>query len=297
MKNLPGVVLILVVGMIAGCGKNEEVITPGGALQPPQNVMAYSAGSQSVGLVWSSPEGASDSLFGGYVIQWTGTSDSVDKSQLAFVANGLPQGVMQFLLFSRLKDGTRSATGAVIQWAPADRVSNLTIYEYRGVSSAGNSAVDLGTAGGSPTTLDLDQNAVNADFYLFGGAGQLIDNLALWAPDQFYGALKPTRFSHETDSSSTLDFPLASFPPATSFTADSILVNVNTIYYVQLYGPGNVQYYARVLVSATGGQGLSRSITMQVSVQRAQGVPYADAAGTDRRPVHTSAVIVPVARY
>ena len=296
MKILQSAVVLLATLAIAGCGKNEDIITEGGALKPPQNVTAYSAGSQSVTLVWAAPPGAGDSLFAGYLVQWTGGGDTLGKYALTCTATGLPQGVMQFLLYSRLTDGTKSSTGAVIQWAPADRFSNLTIYEYRGVSSVGNTAVDLGLSGGPATTLDLDQNAVTADLYLFGGAGQLVDNLTLVAPDQFYAALKATRFSSVTDSSSTLDFPRPTFPAATSFTEEQVLVTVNTIYYLQLVGPGNVQYFARVLVASTAGQPVGRSVTLEVSVQKAQGVPYADACREGFPTLSNTAMIVPFAR-
>ena len=289
----PILAVLILAAVIAGCGKNQDVLTPGGSLEPPVNVRAYSAGSDAVGLVWNAPPGASDSLFGGYLVQWTGGKDTLGRATLSRTVSGLPPGAIQFYLFSLLTDGTRSATGAVIQWAPADRFSNLSITEDRGVSSAGPSAIDLGTGGGSPQTESLDNNSDSIDFYLYGGSGQLVDNLQLMAPDQFYQALKATRFSTISDSSVTLDYPRTTFPAGSTFTETSVAANTNTMYYLQLVGPGNGRFYARILITAISGSAPARSVTMQVSLQRAQGVPY---AGGFREPrTRYLTLLVPVA--
>ncbi len=268
-------VLFIATMLLAGCGENQNTVTPGEGIQPPQNVMAYSSAvSGAVALSWTAPAGSTDSLFGGYVIQWTGGKDSVVKALLRYTATGLPAGVTQFLLFSKLVDGTRSSTGAVISWAPADRHSNIQLYEFRGALSSGASAVDLkGAAGGTPVTYFLDNNSDSADFYLYAGYGQVGAPVQLVSASIYLSSLKTTNFSTVTDSSPTLDFPRTSFPAPSTFTQTSVVATSGTIYYAQLEGP----YYARILVTSVNGSSPSQYVILQVSVQHVQNIPFAEA--------------------
>ena len=270
---------LLIGFMSLHCGKNQNIITPSGGPTPPSNVMAYSSGPQSVTLSWSAPPDIADSSFWGYIIRWGGTADSLVKGSTMFVATSLPAGLTAFSLSSRLNDGEVSGSPTVISWAPADRFSDSTfvLYEYvqGGALPVGPTAIYLSSSGGVPRTFPIDSSLQSsADFYLFGGTGGLPQALQLYSADLYDEANHATRFSTVTDQSSTLDYPRSSFPASSTFSNQSVTLNVNTIYYVQLAEPSGT-YYARVLISGMLGTSPGRSITMRLSVQRASGVAIA----------------------
>jgi hypothetical protein len=259
------------------CGKNLSTVGPTTGITPPQNVMAYASDSQSVTLTWTAPPEASDSTFSQYVIRWNSSQDSIPKGVLVYTAKSLPPGLTQFQLFSRLLDGEMSTSPAAFSWAPAQRFSGkiFTIWEY-GVAQK-PTAIDLAATGGTPTTFPIDSSFQStADFYLYGGSGAQTA-LQLYSADLYQGTNYQTSFSTVTSSSSTLDYPLSSFPASSTFTLHDLTVNSNTIYYLRLKGPNGPLRYARVLVTdiQPGGGPGSRSITMQVSVQQEPGVSVA----------------------
>jgi len=263
------------------CGKNQNIITPSGGPTSPSNVMAFSSGPQSVTLTWSAPPDIADSSFWGYLIRWDGVQDSVVKGRLSFVVTSLPPGLTAFSIYSKLNDGEVSGAPAVISWAPADRFSDSTfvLYEYvpGGQSSPGGpTAIYLSPSGGTPELFPIDSTFVQppADFYLFGGTGQLTQALQLNSADLYSTAYHATRFSTVTDASTTLDFPRSSFPASSTFTNQSLTLSANTIYYVRLQEPSGT-YYARVLVTGTQGTFPTRYVTLEVSVQRSSGIAIA----------------------
>lgn len=278
MKRILCFLLGTLAVMTLDCGKNQSILSPDGSISPPQNLKAFSLNKQAVRLEWTAPLGVSDSSFGGYFVQRGTRQDTLAKGALNFTADSLASAVVTFTMYSYSVSGKVSSPVG-IRWAPAERFPNpYTIYENRGVSSAGDPAIDAGTGGGTPVTMPLDNNALGkADFFLYGGSGQLQGPLLLQSADQYVGNFKATLFSTVTHSSTTLDYPLSAFPSSSTFTEKSIAVNVNTIYYAQLSGSGSDVYFARILLASLGGSFPGRSIVLRISLQRLVNTPFADA--------------------
>ncbi len=261
------------------CGDNITETGSGGGFPPPTNLAAFSADSQSIRLQWSAPTSVSDSSFKDILILWGSNQDSVAKTALTYTVSGLTPGEVLITLFSRDKTGG-VGVGAGLKWAPAVRFPNAySIFENRGVLSGGDAAIDCGTNGGSPTTMPLDNNAqFKADFYCYGGAGQIQNpQLQLVSADQYVAGFKQTLFSTVSHASPTLDYYLTAFPSASTFTESSITISAGPIYYAQLSDANNAKHYARILVTVITGSAPGRSVNLRISSQRLVGVPYADA--------------------
>jgi hypothetical protein len=291
-----GVVLLLVLSFAAiRCGENVADVNSG-AYAPPGNLKAYSVDRSTVQLEWTAPSGVNDSLFKDYLIMWAnGTKEeSISKGVLTYTVDSLNSGTNVFTLFSRDINNV-VGTGASINWAPAERFPGpYTIYEARGTTA--DAAIDCGTDGGSPTTMPMDNNAAGkADFYFFGGQGQVNNpQVELVSADQWLVGNKVTLFSTVSHSSSTLNYFLSSFPATTTFTEPRIVVSAGTIYYAQLTDANSAIHYARILVTAILGAAPARNVRLQISLQRSVGVPYADAG--DRASGHreTLAFLAPL---
>jgi len=275
------------------CGKNTSTVSPEDNVSPPQNLKALSLTRQAVKLQWTASTQANDTTFKDYLIQWGSKQDSVAKTATSFTADSLSSGITTFTMYSRSKNGSKSS-GVSIQWAPAERFPGVfTIYEDR-ATPAGDVAIDVGTGGGSPTTMPLDINALGkADFYLHGGSGQVQDPLTFNSTDQFQANFKSTYFSTVTHSSSSLDYYLSSFPATSTFTEKTTAVTANTIYYVMLSGTTTDVYFARILVTTVGGSFPGRSAVLQISLQRVVNTPYAEAVRRDREGL-SRALLLPI---
>jgi hypothetical protein len=279
MRRVPVLLAIVLAVVALDCGDNTETVSPAGSVSPPQNLKAFSLNKQAVRLQWTAPPEANDSSFKGYLIQWGGKQDSLQKSVLSYTVDSLASGEATFTLYSRTKSGTVS-TGASIHWAPADRLpGTYTLLEFIQPSSVTNTAIDVGTGGGSAQVVSAnDASPSFVDFYLFGGnVGG--DTLKFEAADvRLGGTYKPSRFSSVMHSSTTLDYYLSAFPDQGSFTLQSIAVAPNTIYYAYFLNPSQTKrYYARILVISVS-LSAPRSVVMQISLQRAADTPFADAA-------------------
>ncbi len=267
--------LLVMLGLL-GCGENQST-NPTNQIGPPGNLKALSVNSTTVGLQWTAPTGQADSL-GGYVVQVGSKRDTLGRLVTSFMADSLPQGEATFTVYSRSVSGSLS-NGTVIKWAPAARFdSAFTLYEYNklvNVSSV-RCALDVGTSTLNPATMTATQpNAPRMDLYLFGGDGTFPDSLALQSINVLVQQYNMTLFSTVTHHASGLDYYLASFPDASTFTLTSVPVIDNTIYYVKVVGDAGSVNYARLHVRLAPGDFPSRAVSVRVSLQRTPGLLYA----------------------
>jgi len=268
-------IVSLCVGVFLGCGEN--LTGPGASFGPPRDVRALSVNESTVRLEWSPADGATDSAFQGYVVQWGANEVIIPKTTLTYNVSSLSPGETLFILYSRKTDGTRS-DGAVIRWAPATRFSTVySLFEYIQLDPSNISGLSVGTQ-----TTDAFTMAVNGsvapvlDLYCFGGDGVVERPLSLWSASRFGGSFSPVRFSEIAHSSPSLDLPLSSFPDETTFFKDSIAVQDNMIYYVRVVGDNLQVLYARLHVRVRSGTSYpNRIIDVQISLQRVPGVGYA----------------------
>lgn len=269
---------LLLVLAVVGCGKNQESTSPSLQFGPPENLRAQSVNNTTVALLWVAPSGQPDSL-GGYVVQVGNARDTLDRTATSFLADSLTPGEKTFAVYARKKSGTLS-TGAVIKWAPAARFdSPVVLYEYKTNQTSVASALDVGSASLSPSAMTVTAaNAGLMDIYLYGGSGSVQDTLQLQSASLLAQgtAYNSTKFSTTFTVSSGLNYFLAAFPDAATFTLDQAKVIDNTVYYVRVVGDNGNTNYARIHVHVVPGAVFpSRAVEIRVSLQRSPGLLYA----------------------
>jgi hypothetical protein len=278
----------LALSILFGCGKNIESLGPSDIFGPPQNLRALSVNESTVSLQWSAAGGASDSLFQGYIVQWEGNQDSLSKSTLGYTVDSLSSGVKMFTVRSFRSDGQVSDE-ALISWAPAARFdSAYAVFESTSSSSVRPEGFNVGTQTTDPTVMliDLTNPTVmqTMDLYFSGGSGQIAQPLAMSSANILFGSLNRTSFSSVKHSSTSLDFPLSSFPDVATFTKDTIVVNDNTIYYARVIGNPGEMNYARIHLHVRPGTGFpDRVVEVRVSLQQVPGLLFALDRSTETR--------------
>lgn len=152
MKSMCAVILLA--GLLAGCGDNQSGPGQDFTLEPPAAVRAFSVDSTHVRVHWDKSVSASESSFGGYLLSWGTVTDTLSAAVLRFTAGPLPPGLTQFTLRSRRNDGRVSAPVS-ISWAPAYRFDAipLVIYEIDDSTSGRPNGIDAGTQLTNPSTF------------------------------------------------------------------------------------------------------------------------------------------------
>jgi hypothetical protein len=257
---------------LVGCGENQDTTSPATSFGPPENLKALAVNATTVGLQWTAPTGQPDSL-GGYVVQVGNSKDTLSKTTLSYLADSLTAGEKTFTVYARRKSGTLS-DGAVIKWAPAARFEGpYVVYEYRTAQPSVTSALDVGTATLDPAPVTVTAaNASRMDIYLFGGTAATQEALQLQSTSMLASVYNSTMFSTVTSSSAGLDYYLASFPAATTFTQDHVTVADNTICYIRVVGDNGNFNYARIHVHVRSGDTNPRAVEIRVSLQRSPGM-------------------------
>ncbi len=251
----------------SGCGDN--LAGPVGNASAPRNLKALSVNDSTVFLKWDAPSEA-DSTFGGYQLEYGSVAVELSRSQLSYTVSSLPPGEGLFTVFSLRSNGFK-ADGASIRWAPATRFDSVyAITEYRQLETGTPSGINVGSVTARPFILEVNGSAgPYLDIYLYGGDGFLQEPLELFAADLFAGAFRPTRFSTITDSSTSLDLPLASFPADTTFTRLSIPVVDNTICYARVFVNNIEAHFVRIHVRQRAGTTYpNRVVELRISLQR-----------------------------
>jgi hypothetical protein len=288
------VVAAMLVLFFSGCGPNEGTDPALSKIGPPQNLKSVSLNRTSVGLKWDLPQGASDSTFAGYAVQYGNRTDTLAKGSVAFAADSLAAAESAFIVSVRTRDG-RSGDGASIRWAPAERfASAITLTEYTPVESSRLAGLKVGGKTTDPVAAAVNPATINTfDFYLYGGgSAPAALPLYLWSASLFSGATyRTTMFSSVQYSASTLDHYVDAFPAPSTFTLSLVQVADNTIYYARIIGDvPSETHYVRILVQGTAGGFPARTVRVTLSLQRVPGLQYAAAS-----PVHCSEGILATA--
>ncbi len=279
MNKLSPLVVLLAV-LAFGCGENLQTQAPASPFGPPSDLKAVSLSQSSVRIHWSAASGSTDSLFRGYSVQVGNRRDTLSKSVVSFVADQLPVGEALFSVYSLRTDGIRSEA-ATIRWAPAARFdSAFNVFENNTLTSSRPEGFNVGTATTNPSVMVIDPLSQTVqqtmDFYFNGGTPQVRQPLSVWSANLFIGSFNRTKFSTETDSSGSLDYPLVVFPAENTFTKDSVSVVDNTIYYAKVIGDPQQVNYARIHLRLKPGTVFpNRVVEVRVSLQRAPGLLYA----------------------
>jgi len=269
--------------LAAGCGDNLQTNTIAVTLSPPRDLKAYSAGDATVNLTWSASPDAVEPTFLGYIVGVGGVEDSVSSSSLSHLAEFLSAGTKTFSVFSYRSDGPRSS-GTTIRWAAASRFDTPTVLMESTLQDPTHlSGLNVGSQSTDPAAFPLepiDSSVINLmDMYLFGGSGQISAPLAFWSAHWLLGTLKQSKFSTVSHSSTSLDYPLASFPGISSFVRDTVAISDNTIYYVKIQGDNLDTLYARIHVRIVPGLVFpNRAVEIRISLQRVPGVLFANSS-------------------
>lgn len=288
MKKLSPYVL-LVAAAVYGCGDNLETPAPVVTFSPPTGLKAVSVNQSTIRFQWLPASAAGDSTFDGYIAQVPGRTDTLSKTTLSLVADSLAPGAVTLSVYSLRIDGVRSEPTS-IAWAPASRFdSAYVVYERSALVSTRPEGFNVGTSTADPSTMALDVNDPTVqqtlDFFFNGDTVQTHVPLSMWSANLLVGIFNATLFSSHTDASSSLDFPLNTFPAENTFRQDSITVVDNTIYYAKVIGdPQQVNYVRIHLHVRPGTIPPDRIIEVRVSLQRVAGLLLAF-SGADPKDV------------
>jgi hypothetical protein len=274
------IVIAVVLLTLAGCGDN--LAGPVTSASAPRNLKALSVNESTVFLQWNAPADA-DSAFGGYRLEYGSAGIELSKNQLSYSVTSLQPGEQEFTVYSLKSNGAR-ADGSTIRWAPATRFdSTYALLEYIAGQPVRQSGINLGAGTALPFTLEVNTSAANVlDLYLHGGDGNSQQPLALYAASRFDSGFRQTLFSTVTNSSASLDLPLAAFPADTTFVSDSVRVTDNTIFYVRIRVNNVEVHFARLHVRLRAGTTYpDRVIELHISLQRLAGLQFAVNADRD----------------
>lgn len=311
LKNLlmSGVAVAAMALVAVGC--NENTTNPPGGSPPsaPTNLQVVSISSTSVGLKWTASTTASVT----YTVTRVGTGTPLDSNVVAGLAtvsttlNGLTAREYSFSVVAVDSNGTSSPI--TVKWAPATRhvadasgATTLRLYEK---ASSSGSGMTIDPALGGPKNVSMIVTAPGvAQLAMFLYTDKLVVGPAYAIPE--YGAsgnFNPAKVDSSTYVAKTSviaaapsTLTLDNWYGATALnqlikTADGGNViayeftnsnqSVATGFYVRTGSDasGN-QHYARVLITANGGQMVqgtspNRYIEVQISYQNAANVPYA----------------------
>ncbi|MDH4070378.1 MAG: fibronectin type III domain-containing protein [Ignavibacteria bacterium] len=286
MKRYGSLFGVLFALVLAGCGEHIQDPQMAVTIGPPQSLGAVSQTGSSVTLHWSAGIGDGDPTFLGYIVDYGGIEDSVPKTQLGYLAESLPPGATLFNVHSYQSDGPRTDP-ATILWAPADRFEiNAIVVEYFLQAPGRISGFSMGSETRNPNSMAIEPIDTTVlgelDFYLYGSNGVVENPLSLYGAQLFRSDFRRTEFSTVSDSAANLNFPLGQFPDESTFVLDSVSVAENRLYYLRIRSDNGVDHlYGRIHVRISPGRIFpDRQVTINVSLQRTPGVPFADG---DRR--------------
>lgn len=263
-----------------GCGDNTSDSLPATGFNPPENLKALSLSESSIRVDWTASTSASDTNFAGYLISWGARADTLPASTLSYVIDSLLPGELFINLRSRRMNGQQSVP-ATVRWAPAGRFdAGFVLREYYVQEPGRLSGLDVGGQQSDPLAIAVEAGnpavGQRLDIYLFGGEGEIEQPLTLRSANLFLGSWNSTFFSTVSHSSTSLDYPLSSFPAATSFTENAVQIQDNRVYYLRVMGDQGSVNYARIHVRVQSGGGQrNRSIDVKISLQRAPSLMYA----------------------
>ncbi len=293
------VLLAIPLVVMFNCAKNDSTTEPppGPGLVAPTNLRAYSAGTTSVGLLWSLSTSESDASFSSYSLVVTGpgggtvTTQSISKGNPQTVVTGLTEGVIYtFILRSVATNSAVSSDSASIQWSPAKRLITdstngppIQVYEF--ASSAGASGLQFySMTAGSALTQSLvpaNPDRILSDVYLATNSnGISLNNLSsttLVNP-------KNTVFSTVMRDAQDLDDPQLAPPAVSTYTLLTVDIPMATASQAKILYAKSVtdNRYVRILLKKNpatnllySGTSPNRYITVQLSYQDTTGNMYA----------------------
>lgn len=263
----------------------------------PTQIRASSA-NEAVILNWQPSVSEGQDNFGGYKIEISNQDNNQSFFENApkgsgFTVQNLDNGTRyKFSVYAVTSQDKKSATAAVIEWAPAIRrdvnQDGEAIRVYATTSTTFNSGVDLYNASGLCEVIPQSGQEFKDRGDLFVYAPNETSNfLVIRSPSAAAGNPGPeTQFStvfydaNDLDAQFTTATPAAQTYTSPEVTITNAAVNSGKIVYGRLKR-GTDHYYFRLLVKrgANGklvqGSGADRYLEFVVSVQHIRNVPFA----------------------
>ncbi len=295
-------VFFAVLALGGGCSKEENTLVYSKTkLKGVTNLRAFSAGANSVGLIWSpTPDTSNDQFIAIKVTarvgttEWSSTTLPKNTAETFVVMDFLNEGtVYTFEVVCKAADNSANYTDsdpARITWAPARRLNNdnaVKVYEVAAPDSNGLQLFD----GIGPHVFSSRVPAYQPiiDVVLDSTASGIVIMKSAHL-NRFGGGTRRTKFSTFDTLASTFNYGRVAPPDPSTYVRDSIfigpeIITSGRVYYV-VTQDGN---YARILLEKNSptpgepgsllfGQAPNRYLRIRVSYQTSAGVIYAKPA-------------------
>ena len=273
-------------------------------IAPPTSIGAYSADETSVGVVWTdSPDEANTAVLNpAYRINVKDMTGTVLQSLTGIkgdnikVVTGLTEGTIYTFTISMMVDSTVVTNDSVtVMWSPAKRrdlEGSAPIQVFETSSEDFPSGLDIySDALDGPQTLSLtgiDNLLIDLFVYTDTTSQDLIIRSAHLST-VILPSGKITFFSSIVDSADALDFGRATPPDASTYDRSAVTIasaagqTAGRI----IYGKTEENNYFRLLIVRDGttlvwGVSDDRYLTMEISYQSVEGVPYARPVNAER---------------
>ena len=269
-------ILLLAIGLIAGCGEDDDPELPNGEVASNLTVIA---GDEQVTLEW---EGETGEMYTEFKIYQAPATTPVNQlpAPLAtvtgnsYVVNGLSNDVTteyQFHLRTVDKDGNLVEPSNTVGIIPRPEGTGKVIYEF---AASGNSGFDFGNGRNSASITMTFANKAKIDFYLGRGTTQngdpTTDNLCVKSPHLVTSANDWS--DRVTNISGVGQGDLDDFGTAqvsnTSFAATAQVGHVYHIKLVDADGDGQI-HYAKIKITSMNSAAGSGEITFEYAYQKA----------------------------
>jgi len=291
--------------MIGGCSKEENTLVYNKTkLRGVTNLRAFSAGANSVGLLWSATPDTSNSQFSSIRVtakvgnaEWSSITVPRTTFESVVIMDFLNEGtVYTFEVVCVANAGSANYTDSDpvrISWAPARRLNGdiaVKVYEVSAPDSNGLQLFD----GIGPHVLSARVPAFQPiiDVVIDSTASGIVIMKSAHL-NRFGGGTRRTKFSTFDTLANSFNYARFAPPDPSTYVRDSIfigpeIITSGRVYYV-LTQDGN---YARILLEKNSptpgepgsllfGQAPNRYLRVRVSYQTSPGVIYAKPGSND----------------
>ncbi len=289
--------------LLTACEEETTMELTATVIAPPTSIGAYSADETSVGVVWTdSPDEANTAVLNpAYRINVKDMTGTVLQSLTGIkgdnirVVTGLTEGTVYSFTISMIVDSTVVTNDSVtVMWSPAKRrfdEGGFPIQVFETASTSFPSGLDIfSDALDGPQTLSLLDPA-NSLIDLFVFTDTVSQDLLILSAHLASAIQLPktTFFSTTIDSSDDLDFGRTTPPDAITYNTTVIRIPAASGQTTGriIYGKTEENNYFRLLVERDGttlvwGVADDRYLTLQISYQSVEGVPYARPVNPER---------------
>jgi hypothetical protein len=291
--------VMVLIFSVTGC-ENNSTSTEKTALSAVTNLQAYSAGTTSVGLVWTPSSSENVSEFGEYEINVKNpigdivASTAASKGDTNFTILNLTEGVIySFEMTAIVVEGAtnyKNSTTATVRWSPARRLNSddlgvdIKVYETSSSSSYGSGLILYHPTLHAPKIVSIGNPGTDSsyiDLYLKTNP-TTPGSVILQSASLSKASWRLTRFSSVSRNVNELDNAQLAPPDTGTYSLTAIqfdstsAVATSRIYYVK----GDNGNYGRILVQRASNGTLiwgttpEQYLNLKISFQTVAYNPY-----------------------